>query len=406
MKTHYYFTEYFEKNQLFSSFDYLELQLDKDDPVYTLINLMEELDFTELISMYNNRGRKAFNPIMMFTLITYANMLGIRSVDEIVSRCERDLGFITIARGLKPKRDAFYNFRNNKLDALIIDNLHYQLLGIFKSKGYLNLEELFIDGTKIEANANRYTFVWRGTINYHLINLLSNISNLMDEYNHFIVKNNYKKKYNLINESMFVIKGTDKVKRVIEENKNRKKKGMNKITNNEVLEIGNVGPETFVRILDNLSVIIQEENIQFTSGKGVKKSDIQRIYEDFYRYGKRLIKYKENFETMGIDRNSYSKTDIDATFMRMKDDHMLNGQLKPAYNLQYAIENYFIVDVYVSNDRTDYNTLIPVLKKHDLMTNTSILSVTADSGYCSEKNLAYCKDNQIKPFIKLQTHET
>ena len=406
MKTHTYFTEYFEKNQLFSSFDYLELQLDKNDPVYTLINLMEDLDFTELISMYKDRGRKAFNPIMMFTLITYANMLGIRSVDEIVSRCERDLGFITIARGLKPKRDAFYNFRNNKHNCLIIDNLHYQLLGIFKSKGYLTLDELYIDGTKIEANANRYTFVWRGSINYHLINLLSNISNLMDDYNNFISENNYHKKYSIIKEKMFVINGSDKVKRIIDENKIRKKKGINKLANNDILEIGNVGPETFVRILDNLLTIIEAEKIAFTSGKGLKKSPIQGLYEDFYRYGKRLIKYKDNFETMGTDRNSYSKTDIDATFMRMKDDHMRNGQLKPAYNLQYAIENYFIVDVYVSNDRTDYNTLIPVLKKHDLMTNTSLVSVTADSGYCSEKNLAYCKENKIKPFIKLQTHET
>jgi transposase len=406
MKTHTYFTEYFEKNQLFSTFDYLELKLDKDDPVYTLIDLMEELDFTELISMYKDKGRKAFNPIMMFTLITYANMLGIRSVDEIVSRCERDLGFITIARGLKPKRDAIYNFRNNKLNALIIDNIHYQLLGIFKSKGYLNLKELFIDGTKIEANANRYTFVWRGTVNYHLINLLSNISNLMEEYNNFISENKYKLKYSLIKEKMFVIKGSNKVKRIIEENKLRKKKGINKLSNNDILEIGNVGPETFTRILDSLLMIIEEEKIKFATGKGAKKSDIQRLYEDFYRYGKRLIKYKDHFETMGTDRNSYSKTDIDATFMRMKDDHMLNGQLKPAYNLQYAIENYFIVDVYVSNDRTDYNTLIPVLNKHDLMTNTSLISVTADSGYCSEKNLSYCKENNIKPFIKLQTHET
>jgi hypothetical protein len=167
----------------------------------------------------------------------------------------------------------------------------------------------------------------------------------MDEYNHFIVENDYKKKYKLINETMFVIKGADKVKRVIEENKIRKKKGVQKLSNNEVLEIGNVGPETFTRILDNLSMIIEDEKIQFSSGKGAKKSEIQRLYEDFYRYGKRLIKYKDNFETMGSDRNSYSKTDIDATFMRMKDDHMLNGQLKPAYNLQYAIENYFIVDV-------------------------------------------------------------
>ncbi len=67
---------------------------------------------------------------------------------------------------------------------------------------------------------------------------------------------------------------------------------------------------------------------------------------------------------MGKERNSYSKTDLEATFMRMKEDHMLNGQLKAAYNIQIAVENYFIVQAYVSNDRTDYNTLIPVLEKH------------------------------------------
>jgi hypothetical protein len=123
----------------------------------------------------------------------------------------------------------------------------------------------------------------------------------MDEYNKFILDNNYKKKYNLINEKMFVIKGTDRVKHVIEENKIRKKKGIRKLSNNEVLEIGNVGPESFVRILDNLLTIIKGERIQFSSGKGAKKSHIQKLYEDFYRYGKRLSKYKDNFETMGSD---------------------------------------------------------------------------------------------------------
>ena len=76
------------------------------------------------------------------------------------------------------------------------------------------------------------------------------------------------------------------------------------------------------------------------------------------------MEYKEHFEIMGKGRNSYSKTDLEATFMRMKEDHMLNGQLKPAYNVQIAVENYFIVHSYVSSDRTDYNTLIPVLEKH------------------------------------------
>ena len=118
-----------------------------------------------------------------------------------------------------------------------------------------------------------------------------------------------------------------------------------------------------------------------------------------------LMEYKECFEIMGKDRNSYSKTDLEATFMRMKEDHMMNGQLKPAYNVQIAVENYFIVHGYVSNDRTDYNTLIPVLEKHRKAFGDTLEAVTADSGYCSEKNLLYLKENGIRSYIKLQDHE-
>ena len=84
---------------------------------------------------------------------------------------------------------------------------------------------------------------------------------------------------------------------------------------------------------------------------------------------------------------------------------MLNGQLKPAYNVQIAVENYFIIHGYVSNDQTDYNTLIPVLEKHRNAFGDTLEAVTADSGYCSEKNLLYLKENGIKSFIKLQDHE-
>ena len=117
------------------------------------------------------------------------------------------------------------------------------------------------------------------------------------------------------------------------------------------------------------------------------------------------IRNKECFEIMEKDRNSYSKTDLEATFMRMKEDHMQNGQLKPAYNVQIAVENYFIIHSYVSNDRTDYHTLIPVLEKHKKAFGDILEEVTADSGYCSEKNLLCLKQNQISSYIKLQDHE-
>lgn len=111
----------------------------------------------------------------------------------------------------------------------------------------------------------------------------------------------------------------------------------------------------------HLMMIAEGEGIGFVYGKGKKKSEIQQLYEELDVCGSKLMEYKECFEVMGKERNSYSKTDLEATFMRMKDDHMMNGQLKPAYNVQIAVENYFIVHAYVSNDRTDYNTLIPVV---------------------------------------------
>lgn len=91
--------------------------------------------------------------------------------------------------------------------------------------------------------------------------------------------------------------------------------------------------------------------------------------------------------------------------MRMKDDHMMNGQLKPAYNVQIAVENYFIIHGYVSNDRTDYNTLIPIIQKHRTAFGEILKETTADSGYCSEKNLLFLKEHNIESYIKLQDHE-
>lgn len=151
--------------------------------------------------------------------------------------------------------------------------------------------------------------------------------------------------------------------------------------------------------------IAEGEGISFVHSKGKQKTEIQKLYEQLEECGNRLMGFKECFEIMGKDRNSYSKTDLEATFMRMKEDHMLNGQLKPAYNVQIAVENYFIIHGYVSNDRTDYNTLIPVLEKHRKAFGETLEEVTADSGYCSEKNLLYLKQNGIASYIKLQNHK-
>lgn len=400
-----YYNEFFELGQQKINFSFFELHLPDDDPVYTLKKVLEDIDFSSLIARYSSKGRSGYNPIMMYALVTYANMRGIRSVDRIVELCERDLAFIWLAKGQKPKRDAFYEFKGEKLTGEVLDDLNYQFLRRLKKEGLITLEALYIDGTKIEANANRYTFVWRGSINYHLAGLLDTIDGLYTKYNTLLSENDYGQKYELGNAQMFIIEGMDKVRAVIEKNRKRKLTKHKKLPNNTIIEIDNCSPLEILKLQKNLSKIADGEGIEFVSRKGKRKSEIQQLYEELEHCGKRLMEYKECFEIMGKDRNSYSKTDLEATFMRMKEDHMLNGQLKPAYNVQIAVENYFIIHGYVSNDRTDYNTLIPVVDKHIKAFGELLKELTADSGYCSEKNLLYLKQNKITSYIKLQDHE-
>ena len=405
MLTTNYYNDFFEFGQQKINFSFFELSLPDDDPVYTLKKVMEDLDFSGLLANCSDKGRTGYNPIMMYAVVTYANMRGVRSVDRIVELCERDLAFIWLTRGQKPKRDAFYEFKGKKLTSEILDDLNYQFLRRLQKEGLVTLKELFIDGTKIEANANRYTFVWRGTINYHLAGLLDSIELNFARYNTFLQENGYGQKYDIGNAQMFVIEGMDKVRSVIEKNRKRKLSKHKKLANNTVIEIDNCSPLEILKLQKNLNTIASGEGIEFVYGKGKRKPEIQQLYEELEHLGQRLMGYKECFEIMGKDRNSYSKTDLEATFMRMKEDHMLNGQLKPAYNVQIAVENYFIVHGYVSNDRTDYNTLIPVLEKHQKAFGNVLEEVTADSGYCSEKNLLYLKEKGIESYIKLQDHE-
>ncbi len=400
-----YYNEFFEIGQQKINFSFYELSLPDDNPVYTLKKVMEELDFSGLLARYSDKGRTGYNPIMLYSVVTYANMRGIRAVDRIVDLCQRDLAFIWLTKGQKPQRDAFYDFIGKKLTSEILDELNYQFMRRLQKEGLITLKELYVDGTKMEANANRYTFVWRGSINYHLAGVLDAIDGLYARYNAFLYENGYGPKYGLGEARMFVIEGMEKIHRVIEENRCRKLTKHKKISNNAIIEIDSCSPLEFLRLQKNLERIAQGEGISFVSGKGRHKPEIQKLYEELEECGRHLMDYKECFEIMGKDRNSYSKTDLEATFMRMKEDHMLNGQLEAAYNVQIAVENYFIIHSYVSSDRTDYNTLIPILEKHQKVFRDILEAITADSGYCSEKNLTYLWEKEIQSYIKLQDHE-
>ena len=135
MLTKEYYNDFFEIGQQKINFSFFELSLPDDDPVYTLKNVMEELDFSGLLACYSDKGRTGFNPIMLYAVVTYANMRGVRAVDRIVDLCQRDLAFIWLTKGEKPQRDAFYDFKGKKLTGEVLDELNYQFMRRLEKEG-------------------------------------------------------------------------------------------------------------------------------------------------------------------------------------------------------------------------------------------------------------------------------
>lgn len=334
----------------------------KNDSVRLLFEITEGLNYKKLYETYSTLGRNpAVDPVILFRIIVYGYMNKLYSSREIETACNRDINFIWLLQGQKaPDHNTIARFRVNHLDKCI-DNLFSQLvikLGEINEIAYKNI---FIDGTKIEANANKYTFVWKKATD--------KFENKLQE----------KIKKVLVNLSLeFHIK--------IE-------KSEDKITVN-----------TIMKILYELEDIKIANNIEFVHGKGKRKSKLQKYIEGLNEFIEKQSKY-DNYNTIFNGRNSFSKTDTDATFMHMKEDHMQNGQLKPGYNIQIGVEGEYIVGVDISSERSDQLTLIPFLDKLEEDLPIKFENVIADAGYESEENYNYLSKNNQNSYIKPQTYE-
>jgi len=142
----------------------------------------------------------------------------------------------------------------------------------------------------------------------------------------------------------------------------------------------------------------------FVHGRGKRKTQLQRDIEALSEMLTRQQKYNKYNETFK-GRNSFSKTDPDATFMHMKDDHMRNAQLKPGYNVQLAVEGEYIVGVDISSERSDQLTLIPLIKQMEQNLECKYTDVTLDAGYESEENYMFFEKRQQTCYIKPQNYE-
>jgi len=327
----------------------------KDDVKLRLVkNIIERMDLSELKKVYSSFGRKpTVNPVTMLQIIIFCYSEGIFSSRNIEKSCKYDLRIKYLLDGENPPDHSTINRFRQKIVELA-PNLLNQMIQILIEENQIDLSSIYIDGTKIEAYANRYSFVWRGSIEKWQEKL--------------------------------------RVKIIKHFNLNRE------LTPSQVLAV--------VRIAFNqISTECTENKINFVHGQGKRKHQLQRDYEKLKDWKNKLESYRKHLEIMGEHRNSYSKTDHDASFMRMKEDHMKNGQLKPAYNIQLASSSGFIIGENVSHHPSDMYTLKPFLNK--LLKNhpDKLNKIVADSGYESEENYVFLAENKLTSYIKPTNYE-
>jgi len=329
---------------------FAERVIPANDSVRLLEKVVEEMDHSVLRRAYSRTGRKpATNPVTMLKIILYGIMEGIYSSRAIASACLRDINFIWLLNGATaPNHSEIARFRSKRMTECK-EEYFYQLIKILKEHEEIRYEHLFVDGTKIEANANKYSFVWKKSTTKYETRLYERLEEETDE----------------ISGRHGIIAGTT---------------------------------EELLAELESRVVT------PFVYGRGRKKSELQRDIERIHELLSRKDKYAVYQETFN-GRNSFSKTDTDATFMRMKDDHMRNSQLKPGYNVTLGVEGEYITGLNLSSERSDQLTMIPLLNEMESYLGVQYTDVTGDAGFESEENYTYFEEKGQQCYIKPQNYE-
>ena len=311
--------------------------------------VIDRLDISGILSTYRGGGNSCFDPRMMLKVLIYAYLNNVYSSRKIERMLAENICFMWLSGMSRPDYRTINYFRGKRLKTGI-DGVFTQVVELLHQEGLVTLNVQYIDGTKVESSANKYTFVWRKSVEKFDSRL--------------------KQK-------------TDALLKQIEER--------HAIECEEDTSAGELTVEDFSERLERLSEKIDESEISRQEARTIKKIKEESI--------PKMEEYREHLEIMG-GRNSYSKTDHDATFMRMKEDHMMNGQLKPGYNVQISTENQFITHYGIYQRPTDTLTYITYQKAFRDRYGRFSDSNVADSGYGSEENYKFMTDNGIAPYVK------
>lgn len=311
--------------------------------------VIDRLDISDILSTYRGGGNSAFNPKMMLKVLVFAYLSNVYSSRRIEDLLRRDIYFMWLAGMKRPDFRTINYYRGKRLKDGF-DAVFTQVVELLHEEGFVSLKVQYIDGTKIESVANKYTFVWRGSVEKYDARLKAKTEALLSqiEQSHAI-----ENQENPISEELTAEEVAKRVGRIREK--------------------------------------VDADNLSKEDRKALRQIETDAV--------PRMNRYKEQLETMG-SRNSYSRTDPDATFMRMKEDAMLNGQLKPGYNVQISTENQFITNFGIYQRPTDTLTMISYLESFKTRYGMQSDEIVADSGYGSEENYEYMFSNGMTPYVK------
>lgn len=322
-----------------------------DHPVRIVSQVLDKIDIEPLLKKYTGGGAGSFHPRMLLKVLVFAYINNTYSSRKIEAALKENIHYMWLSGMSQPDHNTINRFRSDRLKE-VLRQVFTQVVLLLAEEGLLNIKELYTDGTKIEANANRYSFVWG---------------------------------------------------KAIKTSKERIRKQLDELwqyaQNVSAAELPDTDPPGFDKI-DAAKVERTIEQInEALKDKPVSKSVKQKLNYAKNNWTNNLKRYEEQEKILG-ERNSYSKTDTDATFMRMKEDHMLNGQLKPAYNLQISSNNQYIINYSLHQTTADTTTLKPHTEIYKKQYKTAPAFMVADAGFGCEENYQYLMDNHIGNFIK------
>lgn len=344
----------YQQNQMFLLPPSLEELVASNHPVRVVSEVIDKIDIDAIIKKYKGGGSSSYHPRMLLKVLVYSYLNNIYSSRRMEAAVKENIYFMWISGMAQPDHHTLNRFRSERLRN-ILKEVFAQIVMMLVDSGHVSLKEIYTDGSKIESVANRYSFVWGKAIKTSRDRIKQQLKELWAY--------------------------TQKV--AAQEKDDDTPPDFEKIDSKTVKET-----------IDKIDARLKD--IDKPDSKVTQKLNYAKKH-----WPAKLKQYAKQ-EKILAGRNSYSKTDPDGTFMRMKEDYMKNGQLKPAYNVQISTNNQFVVNYSLHHNPTDTKTLIPHLKQHKKLYGRLPQVQVADAGYGSEENYQYLDKQQIEAYVKPQ----